>query len=157
MKSSVSSGRGLRQSSEIVKSQIRAGMIDAISSNDNATSDGGATGIKLSVHRRQTYERLMLRSFQYTTLYDREQNIKDAHGKTFQWVFSGRGKKQHAYNNLQDWLQSPEQVYWITGKPGSGKTTLMKFITSTLHDEIAFGYLPDKSSSKSYIMASFYF
>ncbi|KAI8674581.1 hypothetical protein NCS57_00356300 [Fusarium keratoplasticum] len=37
------------------------------------------------------------------------------------------------WDSLIDWLQSSEPVYWISGKPASGKSTLMKFILS--HDQ----------------------
>lgn len=157
--SDASNKNQLVQYADIARSRIRAAMIDAISSDRNACFDGGATNIMLAEHKKQTYERMMLRAFQYDTLYDRENNVKDAHRKTFQWVFSGRGKKQHTYDNLQDWLQSSERVYWITGKPGSGKTTLMKFITSTLQNEItsASASFTEQCCSRPYIMASFYF
>jgi hypothetical protein len=32
------------------------------------------------------------------------------------------------WSNLKAWLESNEQLYWITGKAGSGKSTLMKFL-----------------------------
>ncbi|KAI1022170.1 hypothetical protein LB504_007299 [Fusarium proliferatum] len=34
------------------------------------------------------------------------------------------------WDSFVDWLKSDLPVYWITGKPGSGKSTLMKFIIS---------------------------
>ncbi|RMJ05304.1 hypothetical protein CDV36_014041, partial [Fusarium kuroshium] len=32
------------------------------------------------------------------------------------------------WDSLAEWLQSSQPVYWISGKPASGKSTLMKFI-----------------------------
>lgn len=156
-KSGMFNDKELRQHSDDVSSRIRAAIIDAMSSDKTATSDGGAAIIRLPEHRKRAYERLMLRSFQYNTLHDREHNVKDAHRKTFQWVFSGNDNEKHGYDSLQDWLQSSEQVYWITGKPGSGKTTLMKFITSTLQSEMKSVDFPDHRCFQSFIMASFYF
>lgn len=156
-KSDVSNDKDFRQHSDNVRSRITAAMIDAISSDTTTTSDGGAANIRIPEHRRRTYERLMLRSFQYNTLYDREHNVKNAHRKTLRWVFSENDRERHAYDSLQDWLKSSEQVYWITGKPGSGKTTLMKFIASTLKSEMKSLDLSDQYCSQSYIMASFYF
>ncbi|KAI6366843.1 hypothetical protein MCOR25_005059 [Pyricularia grisea] len=40
------------------------------------------------------------------------------------------------WDSFSDWLRSNEKVYWISGKPGSGKSTLMKYIlrdTRTSH------------------------
>lgn len=34
------------------------------------------------------------------------------------------------WDSFVDWLKSDLPVYWITGKPGSGKSTLMKFLIS---------------------------
>ncbi|KAI6336429.1 hypothetical protein MCOR23_008686 [Pyricularia oryzae] len=39
-----------------------------------------------------------------------------AAGPSFEW------------DSFSDWLRSNETVYWISGKPGSGKSTLMKYI-----------------------------
>ncbi|RSL60102.1 hypothetical protein CEP53_005550 [Fusarium sp. AF-6] len=39
-----------------------------------------------------------------------------------------RGKRPWA--SFVDWLESKDPIYWISGKPGSGKSTLMKFISS---------------------------
>jgi 6-pyruvoyl-tetrahydropterin synthase len=37
-------------------------------------------------------------------------------------------RKHHLWNNFIEWLRSDQNFYWITGKPGSGKSTLMKFL-----------------------------
>ncbi|KAJ3549019.1 hypothetical protein NM208_g729 [Fusarium decemcellulare] len=34
------------------------------------------------------------------------------------------------WDSFRDWLECEQPVYWIRGKPGSGKSTLMKFIVS---------------------------
>ena len=51
--------------------------------------------------------------------------VHEAHEKTFQWLFDP------AIVSFADWLQNPHleeyPIYWIQGKPGSGKSTLMKF------------------------------
>lgn len=42
------------------------------------------------------------------------------------------------WSSFSNWLSSTDVLYWITGKPGSGKTTLMKYI---LNDERTKKYL----------------
>lgn len=32
------------------------------------------------------------------------------------------------WDNFNDWLKSESKIYWISGKPGSGKSTLMKYL-----------------------------
>ena len=33
-----------------------------------------------------------------------------------------------ALSEFSEWLESDQSVYWVSGKPGSGKSTLMKFL-----------------------------
>ncbi|KND93677.1 Histone-lysine N-methyltransferase EHMT1 [Tolypocladium ophioglossoides CBS 100239] len=70
-------------------------------------------------------QRLQLRdSLSFEQIDARHMNIKSAHAKTCKWL-----KKMDAY---LDWL-SPSKYpdhhgfLWIKGKPGAGKSTLMKF------------------------------
>lgn len=65
----------------------------------------------------------ILRSLYYEQLREREFAIMDAHTKTFQWVFA-----PNTNYRFREWLQEQNGIYWITGKAGSGKSTLMKFI-----------------------------
>jgi hypothetical protein len=60
------------------------------------------------------------------TLYDsafshRFDQIEEAHNHTFNWLFNNSATK------FEDWLSEGNGLYWISGKPGSGKSTLMKF------------------------------
>ena len=52
----------------------------------------------------------------------RFEDIKSAHYKTYHWLFDHQV-------GFEDWLEGkiPSNIYWIQGKPGSGKSTLMKF------------------------------
>lgn len=72
-------------------------------------------------------EQEVLRSLSDEHYLDRYQSIAPAHKKTFSWVFhpsntSSEGKR------LGQWLRQGQGVFWITGKPGSGKSTMMKFL-----------------------------
>jgi len=46
--------------------------------------------------------------------------VEKNHGYTFAWLFSDTVP-------FQDWLQQREPIFWIHGKPGSAKSTLMKY------------------------------
>ncbi|KAL7958841.1 hypothetical protein V8C34DRAFT_323804 [Trichoderma compactum] len=50
--------------------------------------------------------------------------IEETFGHTFGWAFDDRSV------GLSKWLQDGEGIFWISGKPGSGKSTLMKYIVN---------------------------
>ncbi|KAH8897208.1 hypothetical protein GQ53DRAFT_803263 [Thozetella sp. PMI_491] len=61
----------------------------------------------------------------YKELDSRELNfridqIEDPFPNTLKWIFD--------LPAFSDWLQGSSELFWIRGKPGSGKSTLMKFI-----------------------------
>lgn len=73
----------------------------------------------------------------FTEMRDRYEAIPEAYRKTFEWVFqdpdenntnNGTMLKLKESDSFVKWLQSPQAIYWITGKPGSGKSTLMKYL-----------------------------
>jgi pantothenate kinase-related protein Tda10 len=45
--------------------------------------------------------------------------ITKAHPKTFRVVFSEK---------IAPWLQSDDPLFWLSGKAGSGKSTLIKYL-----------------------------
>ncbi|KAK2762644.1 hypothetical protein FQN54_000817 [Arachnomyces sp. PD_36] len=69
---------------------------------------------------------LVLSELVYPTVHNREEAISDAHQETFKWIFSDQ---THYSSNFMDWLRRGNGVYWINGKAGSGKSTLMKYVS----------------------------
>ncbi|KAF4809950.1 hypothetical protein CGCSCA5_v010998 [Colletotrichum siamense] len=59
-------------------------------------------------------------SLNYTSRPIRLDSIPQAHQDTFQWAFDSR---------LANWFLSGSGTFWVSGKPGSGKSTFMKFIS----------------------------
>jgi hypothetical protein len=55
---------------------------------------------------------------------DRESSIVDAHSQTFEWSIHPP-TSEVVWDDLGQWLRSGRDIYWIHGKPGSGKSTLM--------------------------------
>lgn len=53
----------------------------------------------------------------------RHTEIHDAYNDTFSWIFDDR------QTHFKTWLQDGGGIFWISGKAGSGKSTLMKFLS----------------------------
>lgn len=66
----------------------------------------------------------ILRSLGYAQMSARQSHIPEAHQKTFEWAF------ESPEIHFLDWLESTTggDMFWISGKAGSGKSTLMKFL-----------------------------
>ncbi|KAH7087599.1 hypothetical protein FB567DRAFT_525324 [Paraphoma chrysanthemicola] len=93
----------------------------------------------------------------YRQLRDRAEAIPPAFKETFEWVFGGdpSSDAQTGPQSFANWLQRDDSsIYWITGKPGSGKSTLMKYISGD-------GRLPSLlakwANGQTLTHASFYF
>jgi hypothetical protein len=66
----------------------------------------------------------------------REYRIVDAHRKTFQWVLKPQDEVRDGKScGFVEWLRSDDQIFWITGKPGSGKSTLVKYLAGRKGDD----------------------
>ena len=70
---------------------------------------------------RRRVEKILL-SLQFETISTRKSDIPQAHKETFRWSLS----EEKA--SLATWLRSGHGSYWIEGKAGSGKSTLMKYL-----------------------------
>ncbi|ENH67071.1 hypothetical protein FOC1_g10004704 [Fusarium oxysporum f. sp. cubense race 1] len=77
----------------------------------------------------------ILESLSYKSMHDRESQVTEAHSKTLDWIFDNSPIHQSLRQNFRDsfvsWLSSTElgHIYWITGKPGSGKSTLVRYLS----------------------------
>lgn len=84
---------------------------------------------------RITQERV-LASLELDGIQGRYETVPEAHSKTFQWLFDDHDNvsldadKRLARERLNTWLSSGEGIFHISGKLGSGKSTLMKFLSS---------------------------
>ncbi|TGO88031.1 hypothetical protein BPOR_0188g00070 [Botrytis porri] len=80
-----------------------------------------------SRHRRQT-ELSILESLKFSSMNLRHETIAEVHQQTFEWIFCDPKIEHKPWSNFSEWLKSENGIYWIHGKPGSGKSTLTKFI-----------------------------
>lgn len=78
----------------------------------------------------------LLQSLKFESMNARRTDIKIASEATYVSFFKSlefakkptSGSAAAAWADFVDWLQSDEQTFWIQGKPGAGKSTLVKFL-----------------------------
>jgi hypothetical protein len=68
------------------------------------------------------------KSLSYPVIMDREDAIEPAELCTFDWIFEKPRSQERPWSSFLDWLYSGESLYWIQGKAGSGKSTLVKHL-----------------------------
>lgn len=69
----------------------------------------------------------ILSCLSFRQMRERVESITEAHSQTFRWIFDG-SKTDIKWDNFPQWLENGEGCYWVNGKAGSGKSTLMNFI-----------------------------
>jgi len=126
---------------------------------DNKQGDVRLFGIQLSkAAETAALEQMQLQILQqldFRDRLDRHNRIPIAHKGTFQWIYASQNQLVNKnVKSFAEWLEGRDSLYWITGKPGSGKSTLMKFIVS---DERTRTHLRVWSRGMELITASFYF
>lgn len=75
---------------------------------------------------RIDYRDRFLDSLRYTEMNQRRNNVDPTYHKTFDWIFDDDGV--HDWDSFKEFLSGKPQRYWVWGKPGSGKSCLMKHI-----------------------------
>ncbi|KAI7256269.1 hypothetical protein KC343_g3911 [Hortaea werneckii] len=108
----------------------------------------------------QKMEKLLQASFEMTTancilsslrfhhLDLRESKIDLAHFDTCRWIFD------EDTTPFASWLKDSEGVFWLSGKAGSGKSTIMKFVADHWRTEVA---LKQWAGGKTLVIVKYYF
>lgn len=110
----------------------------------------------ISAIRELSIQQTILRSLHFES-----RAIADAQYETFNWIL-GPAKTKFDQDEIQGgdfstfvkWLRHRNGMFWISGKPGSGKSTLMKFLSQ--HPDTT-KILSDWASSNDCITAHHYF
>jgi len=67
----------------------------------------------------------------FRQITDRFDSVKEAHKETLQWIFGKPTQSDEdldLWSDFPEWLEEMSGCYWVQGKAGSGKSTLMKMI-----------------------------
>ncbi|KAK4142187.1 uncharacterized protein C8A04DRAFT_38443 [Dichotomopilus funicola] len=102
----------------------------------------------------------LLSTLHFAALDRRLQAIPEAYRNTFQWVLQKEPRQsegadpQPLWSSFPDWLRGDsENIYWITGKPGSGKSTLIKHL---VNQPATLSHLAEWGGGKKVLTAMFY-
>jgi hypothetical protein len=116
-------------------SKFQSDIIDAINNSHLQSQSQSPAAVKvpqdLQVHVKNQdltdFNRSALHNLKFDEIDARQEKISQAYEATFEWIFDESLTKSKGQSFAQ-WLQSDQIFYWITGKPGAGKSTLMKYI-----------------------------
>ena len=90
----------------------------------------------------------ILKSLQFPLMHDRYRLIQERHHHTLSWIFD---RKASPFRN---WLEQDSGAFWISGKAGSGKSTLMKHLDQSRKTKEA---LKIWAGTRQLFVADFYF
>ena len=84
--------------------------------------------LKARAHLEDTkareFAKVIMNALDFPQRASRDDMIEDRHWTTFNWALSEGAFKY--------WLEGAEKTFWICGHPGSGKSTLMKYLAQNL-------------------------
>ena len=117
----------------------------------NSTVQGLTSSQTQRNEAKEQHDRF-LESLRFDDMNLRGNEISESHQKTFGWIF--KDGTNLPWDNFNRWLQKGQEMYWISGKAGSGKSTLMKFI---VEDKRTSHALSSWASGKECMILKFYF
>lgn len=95
----------------------------------------------------------ILASLNYADIQKRWDYIEIAGADTYNWILDKAGTASPELRYIQ-WLEEDKGIFWITGKAGSGKSTLMKYISDHERTREA---LKKWANGRKWLGASHYF
>ena len=96
----------------------------------------------------------ILEALHFRSINERLSTISKAHQRTFRWIYHEKVSQKSSWDDFPQWLTNGRGCYWINGKAGSGKSTLMKYI---LENQKTTDALMKWSNSSDLVVASFFF
>lgn len=96
----------------------------------------------------------LLMTLSFDEMFGRQDRIPDNFQGTFQWIYSEPQDPDRPWDSFSSWLTQGRGIYWITGKAGSGKSTLMRML---LYNPYTDGLLRQWSEGDPLITAAFFF
>lgn len=145
------------------QAQTRAMILDLVQQKgiSQATSAsyvqtlGGQESAMMGVDDKElSIRKWILDSLGFATMQNRQEEVAQAYHTTFEWIFEEPKEEVKLWTNFVEWLRHGDGIYWVNGKAGSGKSTLMKYI---YNDERTSQILAQWSGSMPVLVATFFF
>ena len=91
--------------------------------------------------RRLRLQEKLKGSLFFPEIFAREEDIHEIHEGTCQWIFENSQSRvedggDRQWPSFPEWLDQGQGVYLFSGKPGSGKSTLMRYLSLELPSRI---------------------
>jgi hypothetical protein len=128
-----------RKFQEVLSIEMRHAVADVLRTQGK-TNDNLLSIVLPEIHTRfdQVQDSLahkaLLDSLYFPDMFARHRNIAPPSEGTYEWIFDQDAEKDKEMRaklgQLKRWLSSNEPYFWINGKAGSGKSSLMSFIES---------------------------
>ncbi|RKK74412.1 hypothetical protein BFJ69_g8518 [Fusarium oxysporum] len=131
-----------------IKDFAELDLVIQATANTRPSISKAATAAKSALIQSCIFRSLWFRSYD-----DRRINIKDPHYQTLQWALDPPSDYIQ-WDDLNTWLQSASGLYWVSGKAGSGKSTVMKYLDQ--HDQ-THALIRTWANDSELIFASFFF
>ncbi|OAL46371.1 hypothetical protein IQ07DRAFT_647357 [Pyrenochaeta sp. DS3sAY3a] len=135
--------------------QLRSDIIDAVREAHHSKDppSNGVSQRDMTPKSLQDFHKGLLRWISFAELDTRYEKVDKAHESTFEWVF--HAPPEGRWSDFTKWMEDEdEHLYWITGKPAAGKSTLLKFIHN---DPRTTEHLKCWAKDKTLVHCAFYF
>lgn len=134
----------------------RGRSISRTENHEASPSPDGTNSQTIFSDHENALQDFILESLSFSSMKDREEGVDIAHDSTFEWIFDSNRMTSPGVDSLSKWLQKDgaDGIFWVNGKAGSGKSTLMRFIID--HPKTQ-ELLRIWAGEKTLITAGFYF
>ncbi|KAL2060353.1 hypothetical protein VTL71DRAFT_9748 [Oculimacula yallundae] len=115
----------------------------------------GYEAVEYQEKLQEQFRSTLLNRLRFSGIREREERIAEAEEQTFEWIYCDPEISSKPWTSFIAWLGDPDSaLYWITGKAGAGKSTLMKYLhrdRRTLH------FLEKWVQGSNLVTAAFFF
>lgn len=117
----------------LLREQIHTRLVElhGPAAQGTTVQDPNPPDAQLTEERRLHLQTEFILGFHFREREYRESAISSPYENTFAWMFEDSKDPGRKSTGFRQWLSSPSDIlFWVTGKAGSGKSTLMKYTSN---------------------------